>query len=119
MPPRKINNDLLVETSTMVKLMNERLFGDGSADSGSLARLYTLIEKHNDAALENLRNHAAQDVVDFRSVNKAVSKVEKKVVWYGGGIAVLGAIGMVLLGALATHFASVAAAAVQAAQSAH
>ena len=48
MAPRKINNDLLVETSTMVKLMNERLFGDGSADSGSLARLYTLIEKHNE-----------------------------------------------------------------------
>lgn len=119
MAPRKINNDLLVETSTMVKLMNERLFGDGSDGSGSLARLYDLIEKHNDAALANLKAHAAQDVLDFRSVSESVNKVEKKVVWYGGGIAVLGAIGTILLGALAAHFASIAAAAVQAAQTTH
>jgi hypothetical protein len=116
---RKNDRDLLIETSTTLTLMNERLFGDGSEGSGSLARLYTLIEKHNDAALENLKAHAAQDSTDFKSVNDAITKVDRKVVWYGGGIAVLGAIGTILLGALATHFASVAAAAVQAAQSAH
>lgn len=114
---KKTDNALLIETSTTLKLMNERLFGDGSADSGSLARLYALIEKHNDAALENLKNHAAQDTADFKAVNDAVNKVDKKVVWYSGGIAVLGTIGTILLGALVAHFASVAAAA-QAAQNA-
>ena len=117
--PKKTDNALLIETATTVRLMNERLFGDGSADSGSLARLYALIEKHNEDALANLKSHAAQDVVDFRSVTESVNKVQQKVVWYGGGIAVLGAIGTILLGALAAHFASVAATAVQAAQSAH
>jgi hypothetical protein len=115
---KKNDNALLIETATTVKLMNERLFGDGSPDSGSLARLYALIEKHNDTAVAALKEHTAQDVVDFKSVNDAVNKVDKKVVWYSGGIAVLGTIGTIILGALVAHFASITAAA-HAASSVH
>lgn len=108
---KKADNELLIETATTVKLMNERLFGDGSADAGALAKLYTMLEKHNDAAIQALKDHAVEDTTNFKTVADSVADVKMKLNWYAGGIAAVGAVGTLILGALSIHFAAVATAA--------
>lgn len=98
-----------VATATKVDTLTERLFGDNSDGAGALAKLYTIAETHNTNAIAALNAHAIVDKEDFKEVNNAVAAVDKKVTWYSGAIAALGAVGTVILGLMTWHAASVAA----------
>lgn len=99
-------------TAAIVSNLQQRLFGDGSAGAGAVAKLYELGETHHEAALKLVKDHTEQDVKDFDSIRKELTIIkgwrngDKK--WVAGAVAVLVVEGGVL-GFLIEHFASVAA----------
>ena len=111
MPARKNpdSHDLLVQTALTVELLNTRLFG-GAGQKGAIPYMY---EQH-EALTKNLNDNKQEllDKIDLKKqeVDESISaleekhnKLDKKVNWYTGGVAAIGAGATLILGWLGLH----------------
>lgn len=95
---------ILIETSTTVRIMNQRLFG-GDGQMGALPYLNeqhrAIVQKldtNKQELLDRIDDKKAETDEDIKTLTEEYNKLDRKVNWFAGGITALGTAASFLLG---------------------